>query len=238
MKGVVGYMFGNPDFNVKMKFINIYITLLSLQVPFNVFYIFLLTSDMAEKYGTVMLPLYAVIAFFYFSLVIAMAVINIIRSFSAFNKGDYEHCIRGMVRLKYGMIPFYIVNFFSILFILALIILASRGIIVVAGFIVIPVVFIILGAIFFITWLSMLPGAFFGVQALRSAVRSGSMTSLSAFFHGILQFIFCIDVFDTAYLTAVKWKRNRVSAIIVCTISLMAFVVFASVTVWCIGVIF
>ena len=156
----------------------IYILLLSIQVPANIVCLIIASYSVASG-GRAGIPagVYLLLAALYWAAVAALGIRCIVRSFRAFARQDSDACFKGMLTLKYGLIPFFLINFISITFLC--------------------------------TWLAMLPGAFYGVQTIRMACRMGRIGPKAALLHGILQFIFLLDVLDAVYLSLVTFRAAR-----------------------------
>lgn len=193
-----------------MKILITYIILLSLQVPFNVtFFLSILTSD--EKAWSINFGIfYLVIAVLYFFILGIIGIGSILKSFKAYRAQNFEYCINGLMLLKYGMVPFFIVNFLSMSALALMLLVASRGTVIFAA----P---FLLAFAMFCTWLAMLPSSFFGLQVVRFGVDDGKI-SKGKVWHILFQFCFLLDVLDTVYIAAVKYKRGRIFAIIVCVV--------------------
>ena len=191
-----------------MKLLIAYVVLLSIQVPFNIMYFGALLSSGSESLMTTFGIGYPIIALSYFVALIVIGIISVVNSFIAYKKNDFEYCIKGFMILKYGLIPFFVVNFLSMTFLALIFLVVSRGTIIFAA----PI-FLLIGISF--TWIAMLPSSFWGVQVIRFAVRDGKIGK-SKILHIFLQFCFLLDLLDTVYLVAFKYKRGKVAAILVC----------------------
>lgn len=151
----------------------------------------------------------------YFIGMIAAGGANILYSFKYRKNDDAIICLNNMMILKYGMVIFFIVNFFAWFLIISLFCLgtlvASAGAMIIF---LIPMLFVIIPAACLITALTMLPGAVYGVQVVILSYRHKLISLPMALVHGILQFCFLADILDTMYLSAVKWKRGKKSAFV------------------------
>lgn len=130
-------------------------------------------------------------------LLLVLAVGNIVLSFLAVEKVHLLYCVRTMLVVRYGMIPFFILN------------TISASILALAGLFSTWVVF----RFAIIYWLAssfffMLPGAFYGIRVIRLSLREKKISSTAAIFHGIAQFIPVAGLLDTAYLAVFKWKTG------------------------------
>lgn len=190
-----------------MKLLITYVVLLSIQVPFNIIYFWTLLSSGSESLMTAFGMGYPIIALLYFAALIVIGTISILNSFKAYKENDFEYCIKGFMILKYGLIPFFVVNFLSMAFLALVFLVASRGTIIFAA----PI-FLLIGISF--TWIAMLPSSFWGLQVIRFAVRDGKIGK-SKFLHIFLQFCFLLDLLDTVYLAAFKYRRGKVASILV-----------------------
>ena len=186
----------------------VYIILLSVQVPFNLFYLWLGLTQM-EKMTAVFL--YFGIAALFFGAVGILGIVNVVKSFRAYRRGDLEYCLKAMLKLKYGMVPFFIVNLLGMTMIFLLALVASRGTII----LMFPAVAFFIGLGVLCTWLAMLPGSFYAFQVARFAEKEGKTTRGRMILHMILQCLFLVDVLDAAYLSVKHWKRGRVGAILI-----------------------
>ena len=184
----------------------IYILLLSIQVPANIVCLIIASYSVASG-GRAGIPagVYLLLAALYWAAVAALGIRCIVRSFRAFARQDSDACFKGMLTLKYGLIPFFLINFISITFLFLTAFVASRGTILFA----LPVIVGLIAFGSLCTWLAMLPGAFYGVQTIRMACRMGRIGPKAALLHGILQFIFLLDVLDAVYLSLVTFRAAR-----------------------------
>ncbi len=192
-----------------------YVILLSLQVPLNIGFLMISANGLASGKlpvsGEGLFITYIGGAVAYFLGVGILGIINIVRSFLAYGRGDEDHCIRGMLILKYGMVPFFIINFFSILVISLAAVVGSRGTLILAFPVTIPLLLLAV----FCTWLAMIPGSIYSIQVIRFT-RARGKTSLGwAVWHGFLQFCFLTDVLDTMYLAVRKWNRGKIGAVLI-----------------------
>lgn len=191
-----------------MKLLIAYVVLLSIQVPFNIMYFGALLSSGSESLMTTFGIGYPMIALLYFVALLVIGIISVLNAFKAYRKNDFEYCIKGLMILKYGLIPFFVVNFLSMTFLALIFLIASRGAIIFA-----TPIFLFVGMFF--TWIAMLPGSFWGVQVIRFAVRDGKIRK-GKLLHMFLQFCFLLDLLDTVYFAAFKYRRGKAAAILVC----------------------
>ncbi len=155
------------------------------------------------------LPVSIILFLFYISLAIVLGILNIINSFRACAQKDIHYCLKSMLILKYGLIPFFVINFLEILFLLLIAIVASRGTIVIFGMFLIPIAIPITIIIISITWSFLLPGAFYGVNVVRLSIAENKITAIQAIVHCILQFCFVLDILDAMYLSVSKWNYGK-----------------------------
>ncbi|MCI8454564.1 MAG: hypothetical protein HFE84_08110 [Lachnospiraceae bacterium] len=159
----------------------------------------------------------------YLLLLFVLGAALIVRSFANCRQNHVPLCVNSLLILKYGMIPFFIMNFGAYCFFYLVLLVASRGTIL-FGF---PILLVSIAAATFLTWLTMLPGAFYGIQVIRLCRRQEKLGLAAALFHGILQFTFLLDIPDTMYLTAGKFgmgKRCAWLAAVLYTVFLTALV--------------
>ena len=196
----------------------LYIILLSLQVPFNLCYLRIGLTQMEKGKAVV---LYLIIATLFFSVVGILGIINVVKSFRAYRNDDLEYCLSAMLKLKYGLVPFFVLNLIgmSLLFFLALV--ASRGTII----LMFPMVVFFVGVGVVCTWLMMLPGSFYAFQIARFAEREQMITRGWLIVHTILQCLFLVDVMDAAYLAIKYWDRGKKGAFVIGSIYILALII-------------
>lgn len=196
-----------------MKLIITYVVLLSLQVPFNVTYFLMFFSRDAASWEKFFTIGYLIVAFLYFAVLGVVGIKNILSSFRAYETKDFEYCIKGLMILKYGMLPFFIVNFLSMTALALMLLMASRGTMLFAA----PILLVVA---MLCTWFVMLPSSFFGLQVIRFCADEGKIGK-SIILHILFQFCFLLDVLDTVYLTAFKYKKGQIVAVIVCLVYML-----------------
>ena len=202
-----------------------YIVMCSVQVPFNIVYILLFWRHAGEQAAAEALGgLYPVIAFVYYLVLFSIGITIVVKSIGMTETDVREKAPQLWFSLKIGMIPFFVVNFLSIAAMLLLLTVASRGIFIFGVLLTIP---FLAGA----TWAAMLPGSIIGVRAIRALIADGVMPSKHCMLHLVAQFIFCADVLDCAYITAIYRKRNRLLCGIVSVLYLAAAIAVAAVCV-------
>ncbi|GEM_PF-5798457 len=143
---------------------------------------------------------------------------NIVRSFRIREEEDPIRCVRAMLVVRYGMIPFFILHAF-----LTPIALFAIGFAGLVDFYRFGVIYL-----FAAPFLFMLPGAFYGIRVVRLSLREKKLRSFAAVLHGIAQFIPVLGVPDAAYLSAIKWKTARkTTAVVLIAAILFLVVIFA-----------
>lgn len=157
---------------------------------------FLFPETNMHQHAFFLAGLYAVVTA---SLTFVFGVCNIVRSFRYFWSGQRELCLANWMKLKYGMIPCFLINY-GILFVLGGVIgILSMGFSLLW--------FIPLNSL--ITWLYLLPGAFYGIQAIGFCRKEKQKSPWWGLFHGALQFFFLADVLDTVYLTRKEFGAGK-----------------------------
>lgn len=203
-----------------------YDALLTIGVPLNILFIIMDTTIWKHISHKLILILYGLLAFIYWGIVIALGIINIVQSFKKYTQEDYLYCINALLILKYGLVIFFIVNFSVIVlaFLAAGIIslMGSRGAIIFALPVLAPWIVLILALCVVVTWLLMLPGSFYGIQVIRFGLKQGRITAQAAILHGILQFVFLLDVLDAFYLSVKIWHRGKKSSLAIATVYIAA----------------
>lgn len=154
--------------------------------------------------------------FILFLSCLALGIASIINSFLVYERKP-EACIQDWLRLKYGLIPFFIVNWL-LLFAFGIVIGVFSG-----GFALLWYIPLFT----FLTWLYMFPGAFYGIQALRLLRKQSDMSMIVLVLHGICQFTFFLDVLDTMYLSVRKFHRGKKAAAVVGSIYVLGFLMGA-----------
>lgn len=192
-----------------------YDILLTAGFPFFVAYLIFCGLFGASLPPRLLLTVFFVCALLYLGAAFLLGVLNIVQSFRKYAQGEDIDCLNAMLILKYGLVVYFMLNFafYTLLVILAL--AASRGTLLFA----VPL-YPLFGAIFFLiiggTWVGLLPGAFYGIQVIRFGRAQGKLSQGAAVLHGILQFIFLLDVLDALYLSVKLWGRGKKSAVLVC----------------------
>jgi len=202
----------------------IYVALLTLGVPFYIVPACITALILPlQIFSILYLPLFLL-------LILLFGILNIWDSFRAYTKKDAVYCVDGMLILKYGLVVFFVFNFLVIaaVFLVGGLIslVASRGTIILSLPILLPWIFILVGAAVFATWLILLPGAFWGIQVIRKSLAEGRISSGSALLHGLLQFLFLTDVLSAMYLSVGVWGRGKKSAVAIGLLYLAAIAGF------------
>lgn len=190
----------------------IYVALLSMQVPFHLIFFKIALTIQLESVKNVMRWIYLVIVLCHIIAVGIVGILNIIRSFNLYKNNEVNMTIRSMLIVKYGLVPFYIVNFIFLLFLYVVMILGASAMFAFVGFSLMMVLIIggVIGA-----WLTMIPGLFYSIQVIRFTEKSGKTGSVAKIWHILLQLFFLADVLDTMYLAVVKWNKGKIGAVII-----------------------
>lgn len=191
-----------------------YIVLLSMQVPFNLIYMWTALVKLEIKTAVIM---YVAIAALFFTVVGILGIVNVVKGFRAYRSDDQEYCLRAMLKLKYGMVPFFILNFLGMSTLTFLAVVASRGMVLLMF--PLPIIFVAMGVI--ATWFAMLPGSIYAVWVACFAVKEEKITRAQLVVHIILQLLFLTDVLDAAYLAVRHFHRGKKGAIVVITLYLL-----------------
>lgn len=128
-------------------------------------------------------------------LFIVLIVGNIVLSFLAVENVHPLYCVRTMLIVRYGMIPFFLLNTISAS------IFAYAGMFSAWVVLWFAIIYWLASSFFF-----MLPGAFYGIRVIRLSLREKKISSTAAILHGIAQFIPVAGFLDSAYLAVFKWK--------------------------------
>lgn len=140
---------------------------------------------------------------------IVFGLLNIWNTFQLYKNSEYEIIRKRMKVLKFGSIPFFIINFLVYFLLFFLFLAASRGILL---FTPIPLFFIIF---IFFTYLVVLFTSSYGIGFLAIIKRKGRINTGSLIIHILLQLCFVLDVFDTFILLS-KYKKDLISGIRPC----------------------
>lgn len=207
-----------------------YAVLLTLCLPFNLLLAFLaftvfplVSSDFTESMCVLLFSLY-------WAAAAVLGIQNIRNSFSLYRQGEVIPCINSMLILKYGMVVFFAVNFIVILILMLFFTLgmfvASRGTMIFAFPVVLPIYVLIVLAAMAFTWLLLVPGAFYGIQVRRLTRAAGKTGTFAALIHGIFQFTFFLDVLDSMYLAVVKYGRGKKSSAVIAVLYILLIIGF------------
>lgn len=191
-----------------------YDVLLTAGFPFTIAYLIFCGFLGQSLPPRLLLTGYFVCALLYLMAVFTLGVLNIAQSFQKYRQGEDIYCLNAMLILKYGLVIYFVLNFALYLFLGLLAVAASRGTILFA----VPLYPLFGVLIFFIvaaTWIGLLPGAFYGLQVVRFGRVQEKLTPSASILHGILQFIFLLDVLDALFLSVSLWDRGKKSAVII-----------------------
>lgn len=198
----------------------LYDCLLTMGIPLNIVLVAAAVGMQEWVSYKPMLLLYGLLAFLYWAAVFVLGVANILLSFRKYSLGDDIYCVNAMLILKYGLVCFFILNFLALFLIGVAALVGSRGTILLLFPLVLPVLLFCVA----VTWLLMLPGSFYGIQVIRLGRAQGrfirkeeniSGQGKMAVLHGILQFVFLLDVLDAMYLAVMKWGMGKKSSTLV-----------------------
>lgn len=130
------------------------------------------------------------------------AIFNIINTYRLYKNKEFNNLRKCMKILKFGSIPYFVVNFliYSLLFLLFF--AASRGIII---FTPIPIIFII--PILF-TYVTTVFTSCYGIGFVAMIKKEAKMGTGKLILHVLLQLCFILDVLDTIILL-MKYKRIK-----------------------------
>lgn len=134
-------------------------------------------------------------------LSIIFGVINIINTYKLCKDNEYNSLRKYMKVLKFGAVPYFIINFIVYFFIFFIFLAASRGIIL---FTPIPLIFI--GIIFF-TYLAVIFTSSYGIDFLVIVKKEKIIKTGSLVIHILLQLCFVLDVVDTLIIL-MKYKSG------------------------------
>jgi len=189
---------------------------LALGVPFCAAYLLFLIFHQELIVNKWVWVIFLALAALYWLAVVVLGAANIVQSFRMHRKHEDVYCVNAMLVLKYGLVIFFIMNFVTIVlgFLLVefILVAASRGTIIFAFPAWITATLAAAGFYAFLTWLAMLPGAFYGVQVVRFSRSEGKLSGSAVFFHGLLQFVFLADVLDAMYLAVKLWGMGKKSS--------------------------
>lgn len=159
-------------------------------------------EPMLTTAGMIIIPVMLMLFRVIYGGLAGLGIVNIIQSFKAYKRGEVEFCFDSMLVMKYGMIPFFILNYVSAVINHMIMLVAGHGITI----LIMPLT--VLAAVF-MTYLYLLTGAFWGLQTVRACKKNGLLSKRGAVFNGILQYIFVVDVASTVYLSVKVCKRGK-----------------------------
>ena len=198
-----------------------YVLLLTCCFPISILHLYWEVLNAASDYseeGSLISP-YTVFRTLYIAAICVLGIANIIQSFQSCRRKETTRCINRMLVLKYGLVIFFMINFILIasifLFGGLMTMVISRGTALIALPLLLPWLFFIISVLAFVTWLLLLPGAFYGVQVIRLSYSEKKLGLGAAVLHGLLQFCFLADVLDAMYLSVRKWGIGKKSAVLI-----------------------
>ncbi len=196
----------------------IYDVLMTAIIPLNILYVIFSVIKYETFGGKALVGIYLILAIIYVFTITALGIINIAKSFLMYNKGDDIYCVNSMMIFKYGLTIFFVLNFIANILMWLVILVASRGTIIFAF----PVVAVIIAFSAIPTWIVSFPGSFYAIQVIRFGVKQEKFDKSHAIMHGILQFIFMLDVLDTIYIAVKKWNRGKKISFVICGFYIIA----------------
>lgn len=225
----------------------IYVLLLTLCLPLACFYIWILTilpipwnslivwiDNYIKALLFLMILLLPVII--YWLIIFILGAANIVASFKAYQSGDVYECINKMLIHKYGLVVYFIINFIVavIWYFLSTfgLLVGSRGLAIFAAPVLLPFLAVSVIVTVTTTWLAIVPGAFWSIQVLRFTLREKKIGIIAAVLHGIMQFVFLIDVLDAMYLSVIKWGRGKKSSLVVGVVYILALITIFMLFIW------
>lgn len=204
-----------------------YDALLTAGFPFAIIYFIFCGITGGFLPHRLLLAGFFVFAFLYLAATFTLGILNILQSCQKYKQGNSIYCLNAMLILKYGLVAYFVLNFVFYAFFCLIAIAASRGTILFA----VPL-YPAIGVFFFFiiggTWVGLLPGAFYGIQVVRFSRAQGKLTHGMAILHGILQFVFFLDVLDALYLSVRLWARGKKSAVFIGILYAVPVLIFLS----------
>ncbi|MBK1813191.1 hypothetical protein JHL18_21445 [Clostridium sp. YIM B02505] len=131
---------------------------------------------------------------------IVFAGINAVNSFILLKNGDYTSMRKNMKALKFGVIPYFVINFIIYVLLFLLFFAASRGL-----FIFTPIPLLLLIPVFF-AYLTVIFTASYGIGFSLILYKEKRIKTGKLVLHILLQLCFVLDVIDTIVLLA----KNKV----------------------------
>ncbi|GFZ30844.1 hypothetical protein CSC2_13700 [Clostridium zeae] len=125
---------------------------------------------------------------------IIFAGINTVNSFILLKNSDYDSMRKNMKALKFGVIPYFVINFIIYVLLFLLFFAASRGFIL---FTPIPLLFLI--PVFF-AYLTVIFTSSYGIGFSLILYKEKRVKTGKLILHIILQLCFVLDVIDTVIL--------------------------------------
>lgn len=133
---------------------------------------------------------------------VVFGVINIINTLRLFKNGEYNSLRKRMKVLKFGTIPYFIINFVLYFLLFMLFFAASRGF-----FILTPMPLLFLIPTFF-TYLTVVLTSVYGIGFVAILKRERRITTGKLIIHILLQLCFVLDIIDTIVLV-IKHKAVK-----------------------------
>lgn len=181
---------------VRNALIGLYVNLLLIIFFWICLFSGLVNDDMGWKQLTL-------IMFIVISGVLNMifAITNIINTYKLYKRREFDVLRKYMKAIKFGAIPYFILNFLFFVLLFMLFAAATRGIMLVTPM---PLLFLI--PIFF-TYLSVLFTSSYGIGYAAIMHKERKLKTGKLVIHIILQLCFVIDVLDTIVLLR-KYKER------------------------------
>jgi len=166
--------------------------------------------------GKLLIPALAVATLGILIGAVVLGVLNIIEGHKKYAECDEQFCTDAMLIEKYCMIPFFTLNIVSVLINHAVMLVAGHGITLLLLPITVPICVAV-------TYLYMIPGAFWGMHTIRLLKNRGVFSDNVATVLCIMQFVFVIDIVSAAVISVKYTRRAR-------TVSLIVLVLMALLT--------
>lgn len=168
-----------------------YVCLLGAMIPISAALIW--SADILDFLGDGTMGLLNIWAFVYCAAVFILGAVNISR---AFRPSDERGCAISLLILKFGTAAVFALEFIVSAVMLMIVNggASSGGSALNAGVLMLALLLTAL------MWLLMLPGAFWGLRAVRICRESGKIGSAGFLLHSLLQFVFIADLIDAVYL--------------------------------------
>lgn len=125
-----------------------------------------------------------------------ISIVNIISIVLDYRNNNSERLLKKMKRVKFSLIPFWIINFICYIPISSLLLVIGHGF----GFFIVPIFMAI-------TYIVLLFTSIFSISYLLNIKKNKRITNWQFIGHSILQLCFIIDIIDTIYIAS-KWGRN------------------------------